>query len=223
MDETIGLMNMNDHDLATSNAPQKGEFYVLSPDMRGGGPGHGVVLENEMSVPLPEHVSLDPNKSGLKDLKEKPRLRQGIPNRMPNDLDSSFRSYWLISEPLKNLFEAFDSSAFAFAECDFILLDGSMAPAHYLCEVVREIDAIDLEASTVRVLTEGYPKGKYYSMVGGAKLAFHKDLVGSAHVFRTPYAAKVFCDRAFRDELIKNGYGKSRKSLGVWLTDAADY
>ncbi|MBF9172112.1 DUF1629 domain-containing protein [Xanthomonas campestris pv. campestris] len=216
-------MNVNDRDVPTGNAPRKGEFYALSPDARGGGPGNGVILENKMAIPLPEHISIDPNNAGLKDLKERPRLRQGSPNQMPDDLDASFRGYWLVSEPLKTLFESLDPDAFAFAECDFTLFDGSAAPLHYLCEVIREIDAIDIQASSVRILTEGYPNGKHYSLVGGAKLAFSKDVVGSAHIFRTPYTTKVFCDRLFKDTLIEHGFGKARNSRGVWLIDAADY
>ncbi|WOB25891.1 DUF1629 domain-containing protein [Xanthomonas dyei] len=223
MNETIKFMNMNEVEAPAENTPRKGEFYILIPDVRGGGPGHGITLENKLSIPLPKHISQDASAAGLKDIKETPRLRQGSAVSMPNDLDSSFRGYWLVSEPLKKIFESIDPKAFDFAKCDFILHDGSQAPPHYLCEVVREIDAIDEQSSQVKVLTEGYPKGKFYSLTGGAKLAFRKELVGSSHIFRTPYTADSFCDRAFRDALIDNGFGEPRNSRGVWLIDAADY
>ncbi len=223
MDEKIEPMDMNEVEKFAENTPRKGEFYVLTPDMRGNGPGHGIILENKMAIPLPEYMSLDKAAAGLKDLKEVPRLRQVRAASMPNDLDSSFRGYWLVSEALKKIFESIDSVAFSFAKCDFILHGGSQAPPHYLCEVTREIDAIDEQASQVKILTEGYPKGKFYSLAGGAKLAFRKELVGSSHIFRTPYTADSFCDRVFRDALVDNGFGKSRNSRGVWLIDAADY
>lgn len=222
MDETIQSMNMNEATRVTENGPQKGEFYTLSPDMRGS-LGHGVVFENKASFPLPTHLSLEQSGSGIKEFSDVPRLRQSQPDQMVNDLDSSFRGYWLVSDPLKELFESIDSEAFSFAKCEFTLYNGSQAAPHYFCEVIREIDALDEEASTVKILTEGYPKGKHYSLAGGASLVFKKEIVGAAHIFRTPYnGGLVICDRLFRDALIEHGFGKGRNSRGVWLSDAAD-
>ncbi|WDJ96664.1 DUF1629 domain-containing protein [Xanthomonas campestris pv. incanae] len=205
------------------NAPQKGAFYILRSDMGGGGRGHGVEFENEDAVPFPIADSLPGEDAGLAALKETPRLRYDSRiGDMPDDLDSGFKDYWLVSEPLKQVLEAADPEGFAFALCDFRLEDGTPGEPHYLCEVVRIIDAIDEETSTVTVLT-GYPNGKYYSLVGGAKLAFRKDVVGTAHAFRTPYTADAFCDRFLRDTLISRGFGKSPKNRGVRLIDAANY
>lgn len=215
-------MNMNEV-RQVAEKPRKGEFYRLRPDMRGS-QGHGVVFENEKNFPLPSHMSLDESGGGIKEFRDTPRLRQSKRDQMVNDLDSSFRGYWLVSEPLKEVFESIDSKGFSFAKCELTLYDGSQAAPHYFCEVIREIDALDEETSTVKILTEGYPKGKHYSLVGGARLAFKKDMLGSAHVFRTPYnGALVICDRLFRDALIEHGFGKARESRGVWLSDAADY
>lgn len=36
--------------MTMKNKPKVGEFYVLSSDVRGGGPGHGVVFENEKEL-----------------------------------------------------------------------------------------------------------------------------------------------------------------------------
>ncbi|WAT13703.1 imm11 family protein [Xanthomonas fragariae] len=208
----------------TKNIPQKGEFYVLGPDMRGSR-GHGVVFENENKFPWPPHMHIGPSSAGIKEFKEVPRLRQSRPNDMPSDLDSDFRGYWLVSEPLKQLFESIDPEGFEFASCDFILNDGSKAPAHYLCDIVRVIDAIDEDASKVKILTEGYSKqGKHYSLAGGASLAFRKTVIDSAHIFRTPYNSRlVICDQILRNALVENGFGKPRNSRGVWLIDAANY
>lgn len=207
--------------MTVSSAPQKGEFYILQPDMRGGGPGHGVEFVNEKAVPFPAYLSSPAERGGLALLQEAPRLRYDRRmGDMPNDLDSGFKDYWLVSESLKQAFQAVDAEGFAFARCEFLLEDGSEAPPHYLCEVVRMLDAIDEEASTVKVLT-GYPNGKYYSIAGGADLAFKKEVVGSAHVFRTPYTADAFCDHVLRDALIDRGFGKAPRTRGVRLIDAA--
>nr|WP_301541652.1 DUF1629 domain-containing protein [Xanthomonas euvesicatoria] len=209
--------------VSTQNAPKKGEFYILRSDMGGGGRGHGVEFENEDAVPFPIVYSRPGEDAGLVALKETPRLRYDSRiGDMPDDLDSGFKDYWLVSEPLKQVLEAADPEGFAFALCDFRLEDGTPAAPHYLCEVVRIVDAIDEEASTVKVLT-GYPNGKYYSLLGGARLAFRKDVVGAAHVFRTPYTADAFCDRFLRDNLISQGFGKSPRNRGVRLIDAANY
>ncbi|MCC8536329.1 imm11 family protein [Xanthomonas axonopodis pv. poinsettiicola] len=205
------------------NAPRKGEFYILRPQMGGGGRGHGVEFENEDAVPFPIVDSLPGEDAGLAALKETPRLRydSGLGD-MPNAMHNGFKGYWLVSEPLKQVLETADPDGFAFALCDFRLEDGSPAAPHYLCEVVRIIDAIDEQASTVKVLS-GYPNGKYYSLLGGARLAFRKDVIGTGHVFRTPHTADAFCDRFLRDILITHGYGKSPRARGVRLIDAAAY
>ncbi|MBB5882943.1 hypothetical protein GGR60_002866 [Xanthomonas arboricola] len=222
MDETIEPMNMNEAREVAGSRPQRGEFYTLSPDMRGS-QGHGVVFENKADFPLPRHLSVEQSSGGIKGFRDIPRLRQAQPDRMVNDLDSSFRGYWLVSDQLKKLFDSIDPEAFSFAKCDFTLYDGSQAAPHYFCEVIREIDALDEQASTVKILTEGYPKGKHYNLAGGASLTFRKEILGSAHVFRTPYnSGLVICDRLFRDALIDHGFGKGRNSRGVWLSDAAD-
>ncbi|MBO9741256.1 DUF1629 domain-containing protein [Xanthomonas axonopodis pv. begoniae] len=205
--------------MATQNKPRKGEFYILRSDVRGGGRGHGVEFDNEDAVPFPIAYSRPGEDAGLAALKETPRLRHDSRiGDMPDDLDSGFKRYWLVSEPLKQVLEAADPEGFAFALCDFRLEDGTPGAPHYLCEVVRIIDAIDEEASTVKVLT-GYRNGKHYSVAGGAELGFRKDVIGAAHIFRTPYTSDAFCDRFLRDTLITQGFGKSPRTRGVWLID----
>lgn len=211
--------------MTIQNAPQKGEFYILRPDMRGGGSVHGVVFENEKELRPPGQGMIRPPHGGFPSLQEMPRLRydphQG---RMPNDLQGGFSGYWLTSEPLKQVLEAVDPDGFAFVPCEFILEDGSQGPSYFLCDVVRALDALDEVASTVKILTEGYSAGKHYSLAGGASLAFIKDVVESAHVFRTPYNSQlVVCDRVLRDALVERGFGKPPDYRGVWLEDAAEY
>lgn len=206
-----------------ANKPRKGEFYLLKPDVLSGGRGHGVVLDNARSVPLPVYLDSTSKTAGLASMKELPSLRyDNNVGDFPDDLESGFRGYWLVSQPLKDVFESVDRAGFSFLKCEFVLEDGSTAPPHYLCEVTRMLDAIDEAASTVNVLTEGYPRGKFYSTVGGARFAIKKDAVGEAHVFRTPYAADVFCDRVLHDALIQAGFARSPATRGVCLIDAAD-
>ena len=111
--------------------------------------------------------------------------------------------YWLVSERLKMAFTEIDPVAFEFVECDYVLPDGTEGPTYHLCEVARELDAVDEEASKFRVIVdEGYPGGKFYDLRGGASLAFKRDVIGDSHVFRSPYSGDlVYCDRMFRDAI----------------------
>lgn len=204
------------------NVPKLGEFYLLTPDTRGGGRGRGVVMENKRDVPLASYLSLPPGSGGLSALKETPRLRyDGGLGEMPQDLEGGFRGYWLVSESLRRVLEGIDGAGFDFRRCAFTLEDGSEGEARFLCEVVRTLDAIDEEASTVKVLLDGYPSGKFYDITGGASLAFRRDVIAGAHVFRTPSTADVYCDRILRDALIESGFGVPPTTRGVWLMDAA--
>ncbi|MDV3469230.1 DUF1629 domain-containing protein [Stenotrophomonas sp. C3(2023)] len=215
-----GTFALDDGDIVI-NRPKEGEFYILSVDMDG--PEHGVVFENMRQVVTPPDRLHQPNGAAFRSFNEMPRLRQSRPDRMVNDLDSSFGGYWLVSEPLKRVFESVDPEGFAFAECEFILHDGTVGPKHYLCDVVRTLDAVDETTSKIRILLkDSYPGGKYYSEGSGARFAFKKDVVGSAHVFLTPYnSMMVFCDRTLRDALIEHGFGKEPDTRGVLLEDAA--
>lgn len=198
--------------------PRKGEFYILRPDMNGGR-GPGLDFENEDAFPLPLYMSEPTERGGLASVTETPVLRyDSRVGDMPNDLESGFKCYWLVSDPLKKVLESVDPNGFAFVRSSLLLEDGTEAPPHYLCEVVRMLDAIDESASTVNVFT-GYPNGKYYSVTGGAILAFNKEAIGSAHIFRTPHTADAFCDRVMRDTLLAHGFGKSPKTRGVRLFD----
>ena len=87
---------------------------------------------------------------------------------------------------------------------------------YYFCGVLRTLDALDEAASRLKIKVGDYVNGKYYSLSGGANLVFKEDVVGSAHVFRTPFADTVFCDRALHDAVT------AADVKGVEFLDAAD-
>ncbi len=202
MEDLISELTVDD---AKAPAPHhhSGErkFYVFGPDITGGGPGHGLVFVNEDALLTPPRMIVRPEGGGFPELKEKPHIaydkKEGKP---PRDLESSLSGYWFVSERLKDIFEAVDPGAFAFAECNYTLDDGSAGPKHFLCDVVRSIDALDKEASDVGVkYYPNYQTGedeKIYSVVGGASLRFNEDAIGSAHVFvQSQLATKPICDQ----------------------------
>ena len=195
------------------------------PDVRRGGHGHGVVFENIDQLLNPPRRILRPATGGFPELRQKPRLvydpAAGDP---PQDLEGGLSGYWLVSDRLKSVLEGMDPEGFAFVECDYLLQDGSQGPPYFLCDVVRVLDALDEAASTLRIeVSDDFVGGKYYNFAGGISLAFRKEAVGNAHVFRTPYSGNyVICDRRLRDA-VQGAIGGSGGSGGLWFEDAADY
>ena len=150
---------------------------------------------------------------GFATLPKKPQLvhdrRLG---KMPRDLEG-LSGYLLVSERLKQLFEVVDPAGFEFVECDFKMADGSTGPRYYLADVVRVLDALNEEASRLRIRFE--PSGrKVYSFAGGAKLVFRDDIAGSTHIFRTPYSLVIFCDDVLKAAC------KKASITGTWFIDA---
>lgn len=207
------------------NSPKANEFYTLMPDIRSNWGPYGVIFSNERELLTPPRRILRPPEGGFPPLRQIPQLeydpRKG---KMPRDLEGIFSGYWLVSERLKKVFEEIDPLAFEFAECTFHLPDGSMGPTHFLCDVVRVLDAVDEDASRLNVeISDEFVNGKFYNLCGGARLAFHQSVVGSAHIFRVPYSGRlVVCDKAFRDAVRQAGIGSKSHSDGLWFEDAAN-
>ncbi len=95
--------------------------------------------------------------------------------------------------------ESVDPGSSVFAEADYRLADGSKGPRIFLCDVIRMVDALDEEASQLTIeISDDFEAGKYYNLTGDIRLAFKRDVLGSAHVFRLPFHRGVFCDREFK-------------------------
>ena len=110
-----------------------------------------------------------------------------------------FHSYWLISDPLKILFESIDPDAFAFQRCDVKLGDGSTGPVHWLCDVVRVLDDRALDESTLQEM-RNFPWRLLSSIATFDTVVLNGDVVGDAHIFRAPYPSVcVVCDQDLKD------------------------
>ncbi|MGN6151766.1 MAG: imm11 family protein [Lysobacteraceae bacterium] len=88
-------------------------------------------------------------------------------------------------------------------------------PRHYFCGVLQTLDALDEDASTLRIKVGDYLDGKLCKLASGENLVFRKEVVGSAHVFRTSCSETAFCDRVLRDAL------KAADMEGITLRTAA--
>lgn len=138
-----------------------------------------------------------PGRRGFPVYAERPRIvigkrRSGPP---PSDIEL-YHSYWLISDRLKSMFETIDLPAFAFQACDVSLRDGSPGPVHWLCDVIRVLEAFD--ESTVQEFCSGIKKSG--RLIGNKTLVFNEAVIGDSHIFRTPYSPpNVFCDQVIKD------------------------
>ncbi|MEI2430659.1 DUF1629 domain-containing protein [Lysobacter yananisis] len=186
-----------------------GKFYIIDTDIRGGGPGHGVVLANESKLLTPPRLIIRPEAGGFPPLAENPHLvYDPAQGSMPRDLEASLSGYWLVSKRFKEALASVDPDGFAFVPCIFTLPDGTEGPQHFLCDALRELDAVDEAKSKLRVIESAdYENGKYYRLGGAVDLAFKSDVLGSAHAFRTPYSGDfVFCDWVLRDAIGGHGF-----------------
>lgn len=91
-----------------------------------------------------------------------------------------------------------------------------------MCDIVRELDALDEVASRLQIeIDDDYVNGKFYSVGGGASLAFRQEVVGQAHVFLTPFSSFVICDRAFKDAVHDAGIPDDAGESGISFIDAS--
>ncbi|KLB23338.1 hypothetical protein SM41311_10160, partial [Xanthomonas hortorum pv. gardneri] len=94
---------------------------------------------------------------------------------------------------------------------------------YFLCDVIQEIDALDEEASKLFIdTTEDFVNGKFYDLTGGASVTFDRVRLGPAHVFKTPYTGRVFCDQVFKDAAAAAGIETDTDADGLWFIDASD-
>ncbi|QNA94601.1 DUF1629 domain-containing protein [Stenotrophomonas maltophilia] len=203
--------------------PQAGQFYLFSPDLESSRPFRGAEVE-DLSVLLdPPRIILRPDTGGPA-LREKPRIVfDAFKGPEPRDLEGGFSGYWLVSERLWRVMKAVDPQAFDFVECDVHLAGGTSMPRRFLCDVVRELDAIDEGLSRLDIETdEGFVNGKFYSLAGGASLAIRSEVVRDAHVFLTPFSTFVIASREFVDAVRAAGLPTNPRDSGISFVDAAE-
>lgn len=203
--------------------PQVGQFYLFAPDLESNRAFRGAEFENLSALLDPPRIILRPDNGGFPALREKPRIVfDASKGPEPRDLEGGFSGYWLVSERLWRVMNAADPQAFDFVECDVHLADGTPMPRRFLCDVVRELDAIDEERSRLDIeIDEDLVNGKFYSIAGGASLAIRSELVRDAHVFLTPFSTFVIASRGFVDAVHAAGLARNPRDSGISFVDAA--
>jgi hypothetical protein len=203
--------------------PQAGQFYLFSPDLESNRAFRGAEFENLSALLDPPRIILRPDDGGFPALREKPRIiLDASKGPEPRDLEGGFSGYWLVSERLWRVMNSLDPQAFDFVECDVRLADGTPMPRRFLCDVVRELDAMDEERSRLDIeIDQDFVNGKFYSIAGGASLAIRSELVRDAHVFLTPFSTFVIASRGFVDAVHAAGLATNPRDSGISFVDAA--
>jgi Protein of unknown function (DUF1629) len=209
------------HSGASESLGDKGDIFVIYPSFWGGGGFPRVEIVNDKQLRIPGTYRFEQPNGDPDQYPERPHLvhKPATGNRggLIRDFESLF-GQWIVSEALKRVLETVDPDGFAFTACDYTLADGSRGPQWYFCGVLRTLDALDEQASRLKIkVGDDWAKGKHYSLAGGACLIFKKDVIGSAHVFRTPYSSEIFCDRVLRNAI------RAAKLKGVKMQDSTDY
>lgn len=209
---------------AGSSQRERGEFFLFGPDIESGAAFRGVSFENLEHLLSPQRLILRPEAGGFPPLVEAPRLIfDASKGPAPRDLEGGFSGYWLVSDRLRQAMTSVDPDAFAFVRCETRDLDGSEGPPHFLCDVIRELDALDEKTSILRIkVSEDYVRGKFYSLGGGASLVFKPEILKGAHVFLTPFNPSAFCDRKFKEALRTFGIPNDPLASGISFVDAVD-
>lgn len=193
-----------------------GRFFIIQPSFWGGGKIPGIEIANKTRLRIPGTYIIEPPNGDPDQYPERPQLVH-VPKLggLPRDFED-IAGMWIVSEALKRVFESVDPEGFAFAACDFTLADATLGPRYYFCGVLRTLDALDESASRLKIEVGDFVNGKYYDRSGGANLVLREDVITPAHVFMTPFALDVFCDRTLHDAVV------AADLSGVRFIDAAD-
>ncbi|WP_175761904.1 imm11 family protein [Burkholderia ambifaria] len=182
-------------------------FYEITPDIRGGGRGHGMKLLNADVLKRPGTIVFGRasyDSPGFDYFTERPKLiYKKSEGHLPRDLEP-YAGYWLVSSRMHEVLNSIDPAGFEFVACDYTPSDGSKGEQYYLCDVIRTLDAVDESASTIKIEIDKnkFIDGKYYSVKSDAKFVFRDEVVGPAHIFWNRYSGRIFCDAALRDACI---------------------
>jgi len=208
----------------TPNQPRPGAFYMFLSDMESNRQPCGVRFNNLRQLLSPPRLILRPQEGGFPSMLEQPQMTYDpSAGPEPRDLEPGFGGYWLVSERLHDVMCSVDPRAFAFIEVDYRLVDGTKGTRHFLCDVVRELDALDEASSRLKIeVDDEFVRGKFYYFGGGASLAFRREVLGKSHVFRAPFNPSVFCDREFKDAAHDARIPEDAEVSGISFIDASD-
>ncbi|MBB4423137.1 hypothetical protein GGD66_001677 [Bradyrhizobium sp. CIR48] len=190
------------------------KFYVVG--LGGFHTAPGWEMDNLATLTGGRLVLIPPRERGFVSFPETPRLViDKSLGRAPADWEL-FHDYRLISDRMKSLLETLDLEGVRFVRCETQYRDGRAAPAYWLCDIVRVLDAVD-EAKSVLEIEYRTPDRKVYNLSRRSSLVFKEDSVGAAHIFRLAFYPMVVCDQVLKDACKEAGI------RGIGFTDTTKY
>jgi hypothetical protein len=173
-------------------------FHIVTMSKRGpGGSGFRLLNEERIFEGGPPTFVPPPARRGFREYPERPVFSCDAKLGHIHWDFVGISGYWFISQKMKSVIEAIDPEAFAFLQCDVRSLDGKDQPVRWLCDVIRVLDALNEDTSTIRIGTASNGS-KVYRFVGDETLIFTESVVGESHIFRMKYfEPKVICDADF--------------------------
>ena len=118
------------------------------------------------------------------------------------DITGQHRDVFLVSERAKDVLERIDPDAFVFADVETRLANGDAGPRHWLGDVVRKLEAFDLQNSEGARVTQVAPFARFAISPLYDKNLFRRDVIGDAHFFRLKNSASgIYCDEVAKAEI----------------------
>lgn len=183
----------------TTRSAKKRRFYIVHRVYSSTRAGGFELLNGEtLFHDGPGIFAPPPGRRGFRDY---PAVPLFISNNRLGRTDRDFEEYcgyWFISDRMKTVLERIDPEGFAFLKCKVHLPDGTDGPLHWLCDVVRVLDALDEEKSRIESGTADDGSKVYIPLIG-RPLIFKDDAVGPHHIFRMKYFEPlIICDEEIR-------------------------
>ena len=118
------------------------------------------------------------------------------------DITGRHRGVFLASERAKDVLESVDPKAFVFIDVETRLRDGTPGPRHWLGDLVRKLNAFDLERSEGARIDQVAPYTRFSINPLYDKNVFKRDVIGDAHFFRLRNSGSaIYCDSVARAAL----------------------
>lgn len=115
------------------------------------------------------------------------------------DITDCHRGLCLVSERAKDVLDSVDPGAFAFVDVETRLANGAPGPRHWLGDLVRKLDAFDLERSDGARVAQSGPLTRFAISPLYDKNVFRRDVIGDAHFFRLRNSpGAIYCDEVAR-------------------------
>jgi hypothetical protein len=206
---------------ATDKAPRsrravkKRSFYLMCDQRATRAPGYELANRKTLFRDGPPIFVPPLGRRGFRDYPETPLFRFDTRIGRPVQDFHEFCGFWFVSDRTKMVLEGVDPEAFAFLACKVQLRDGTEGPIYWLCDVVRVLDALDEDKSTINIVIADNGK-KVYNFPGPRSLIFKEDVVGPHHIFRVMHGeSTIACD-----EIVKLAC-KTAGLNGIWFRDTS--